>query len=159
MPALNQKMHTHAASPSPAGCSTLALLRFVMQARDSLLRRIPCDIIGRVFKENDEYLQQHPRSRELLLQLQDEMRNADSVQVRPIECFGGPQKESSAGASEAACERGAPGGLPCGFCRECETRDIKMWNDVLLKDVLKGGVALSKIPWILSEVYCYRCRC
>ncbi|KAL8454173.1 hypothetical protein Emed_000431 [Eimeria media] len=135
-------------------------------ARDSLLRRIPNDIIARVLQENQVYLHLNPRSKQLLLQLQDEMRNADTTQLRPLECFeasseGGPPAERE-GGPQRACTReggGAPQGgplSPCGFCRICEERDVRMWNEVLLKEALKEKRVLSKIPWILAEVYCYR---
>ncbi|KAL8270699.1 hypothetical protein Esti_005355 [Eimeria stiedai] len=142
-------------------------------ARDSLLRRIPNDILARVLQENQVYLHLHPRTEQLLLQLQDEMRNADTTEVRPLECFGGPSEGTLSekgstedpraerwGAPERSCARkGGPQGdplSPCGFCRECEERDVRMWNEVLLKEALKEKRVLSKIPWILAEVYCYR---
>ncbi|KAL8434149.1 hypothetical protein Efla_005476 [Eimeria flavescens] len=115
-------------------------------ARDSLLRRIPEEIIGRVLTENEVYLQLHPRSKELLLQLQSEMRNADTTKLRPLECFGGP-----------TCGPPPPA-IPCscGFCRSCEEADVQMWNSLLLKEAIEEGATLSRLPWILSEVYCYR---
>ncbi|KAL8443779.1 hypothetical protein Emag_005819 [Eimeria magna] len=138
-------------------------------ARDSLIRRIPNDIIGRVLQENQVYLQLHPRSKQLLLQLQDEMRNADATELRPLECFeasseggphsGGPSAERGGGPRVACTRDGGPQGgplSPCGFCRKCEERDVRMWNEVLLKEALKERRVFSKIPWILAEVYCYR---
>ncbi|KAL8430664.1 hypothetical protein ACSSS7_005785 [Eimeria intestinalis] len=155
-------------------------------ARDSLINRIPNDIIDRVLKENEVFLQVNPRTKRLLLQLQNEMRNADTTKLRPIECFDRKSSEgpppshmaqlerwplhgapSPSGmerrkASEGCCTRvGGPHGgggtvSPCGFCRLCEERDVCMWNEVLLKEELKEGRVLSKIPWILAEVYCYR---
>ncbi|XP_026193022.1 uncharacterized protein LOC34619071 [Cyclospora cayetanensis] len=126
-------------------------------ARDSIFHRIPDDIIGRVLKENEAYLHQHPRSKELLLLLQQDMRAADTTAVRPLETFEGSLEAFSlVGAPEAPCLGGSPEGPPCGFCSECELRDIQMWNKVLLKEALDRNITLCKIPWILAEVYCYR---
>lgn len=125
-------------------------------ARDSLLNRIPGDIIDRVLKENEEFLQQHPRSRELLLTLQHEMYKADTTLVHPIECFLRPAEAIQEESLGAPSPRTGPGCLNCGFCPECEKQDAQMWNEVLLKDALLEGTVLSKIPWILAEVYCYR---